>query len=417
MDLKDLKAEIESAISISSLAGTRATRVQCPFHMSSDPDIALDHSNNTWRCYGSCDDGRWHTIYDWVMMRDGLDFATALKSLAEDAGISLSPNKERSRILADSQSYYYDQLQKHPEVLAYLYKRGFSDELIYQRQIGYAPLDFFPTNVTLRQLYEVGLMKTGYYKPYPFFSDRIVYPVYDWDYNMIQMQGRLVGSPEAPEGKYMPKYLALSTEVELKGRSIYQCLGGEDTLKREGLPYVFLCEGWPDRETLAAWRLNAVSLFGHSGMEKHANKLKRVKKVYVVLDPDEASQKRLLNGLYDLAIKIPEVEFFVVDLEKLTGGQDLNDWAMSGKPQGECLSPKYDEHKIEQLRNACAEAPTLAKALIERWASVHAHMIEPVARFVGKMPDKERWIAELAKALGQSTQSIQFLLHVLAPTV
>lgn len=415
MDLKDLKAEIESAISISSLAGTRATRVQCPFHMSSAPDIALDHGANSWRCYGACDDGRWHSIYDWVMRRDGIDFSEALKSLAEDAGVSLSPNKERSEILSGAQSYYYEQLQKHPEVLDYLHRRGFSDELIYQRQIGYAPLDFFPTNVTLRQLYDVGLMKTGYYKPYPFFSNRIVYPIYDWDHNIIQMQGRLVGNPEEVEGRYMPKYLALSTEVELKGRSIYQCLGGEDILKREGLPYVFLCEGWPDRETLAAWRLNAVNLFGHSGMEKHANRLKRTKKVYVVLDPDEASQKRLLNGLYDLAIKIPEVDFYVIDLHPITSGQDLNDWAMSGKQEGETLSPKHDERKIDQLRNACTQAVPLAQTLIDRWAKIHPHMIEPVARFVGKMADKERWVSELARALDQTPKSVEFLLNVLAP--
>jgi hypothetical protein len=298
--------------------------------------------------------------------------------------------------------------------LEYLHRRGFPDSLLFQRQIGYAPEGFFPNTVTLRQLTDVGLMKVGMYKPYPFFSDRIVYPVYDHQYNLVQMQGRLVGSPEVPEGKHMPKYLALSTEVELKGRSIYHCLGGEEILKKGGIPYVFLGEGWPDRETLTAWDLNAVNLFGHSGMEKHASKLKGVKEVYVVLDPDEASQRKLLNGLYALAIKIPEVSFFVIDLGPITNGLDLNDWGMSGKPAGELLGVRKDEAKIDALRNACVNATPLPQALINTWGQ-HPHLIEMVARFVARMPDRERWVHALAQRVGEPARSIEFLIRVLTP--
>lgn len=419
MDIKDIKAEIEATVSISALAGTRATRVECPFHLSSDADMALDHARNQWRCYGGCDDGKWHTIYDWVMARDGVDYTTALKSLAEDAGVSFAANRERAQVLSSAQSYYYEHLQKYPDVLAYLHSRGFSDELIFQRQIGYAPEGFFPTNVSLQKLAEVGLMKVSYWKPYPTFSDRIVYPVYDYQYNLVQMQGRLVGKPAEDAERKPPKYLALSNEVDLRGRSIYQCLGGEDILKfdalRGPLPYVFLCEGWPDRETLSSWRINAVCLFGHSGMEKHAARLRRaVQRVYVVLDPDEASQKRLLNGLFDLAIKCPEIEFFVVDLMSFTGGLDLNDWAMRGKPAGQFLSATSDASKIDALRLAMEQAQPLPQALIDKWGS-YPHLIELIARYIAVLPNPEPWIKALATAVGQSPSAVAFLISVLIP--
>jgi hypothetical protein len=223
--------------------------------------------------------------------------------------------------------------------------------------------------------------------------------------SLVQMQGRdLSGTAPA-------KYLALSNEVEIRGRSIYQCLGGEEILDLQP-DEIDLCEGWPDRFTLASWRMRAVNLFGHSGMEKHAHKLKGVKRIYSILDPDEASQKRLLTNLYQLNVKIPHVEIRVVHLD--TSGQDLNAWGLAGK-RGPFFSPYSDELLIEQLQEMKAKAPHLLDRLVQDWGP-HPHLLQPLVILLARVPDPDPWIYKLAKLVGESEASVRFLMRVLSPT-
>jgi DNA primase len=412
VDFRELRDQIEGAISIATLSGARASRIRCPFHNSSGLDMALSHEDGKWRCYGACDDGKWHNIFDWIIAEQGCDFKEAVHHLADMAGISLSPPRERTEILSAAQRYYHSNLLKHPEAVDYLHRRGFSDEHIYQRQFGYATEDF-PEGITVRKLASVDLIRTGFYGHYATFRERIVYPVYDNRFNQIQMQGRLIKAVEGTSDRPPPpKYMALSSSAELKGRSIYHCLGGEEILRHK-VDHVFLCEGWPDRETLNAWRVPSVCLFGHSGIDRHGYRLKHASRVYVVLDPDEASQKHLLTHLYDLAVKIPHVDFYVVDLA--TGGMDLNDWAMSGKSAGKFLGPTADEAKVAALYRMAADSKHFVQDLIDRWGD-HTNLIDPLVKLIARTSDPDRWSWALAQKVGQSQQTINYLIKVLAPS-
>jgi DNA primase len=157
----EVREEIENTISIAQLAGTRSSRTQCPFHHSESLDMQLFHEDNTWRCWGKCDDGKRKSIFDWVMRRDGIDFKAALHQLADEAGVSFQASAERVAILSHMQRFYHRQLDIYPQARAYLHARGFSDEIIYRYQLGYAPAGMFPTDIEARKLHGVGLVKIG----------------------------------------------------------------------------------------------------------------------------------------------------------------------------------------------------------------------------------------------------------------
>ncbi len=411
MDFKEIKEEIEANVRVGTLAGSQSSRISCPFHKSADLDLALYHETNTWRCFGACDDGRVHNVFDWVMNIEGVPFAEAFKILADAAGISLKPNRERVEILSSAQGFYHEELMRNDEARAYLHRRGFSDEHLFRRQIGYAS-EGFPDGISFDRLQKVGLLRPGL-TTRPFFRHRIVYPIYDRSQMQIQMQGRLFPFPQLDhEGKELPKYLGLKSDVELKGRSIWQCLAGEEILTSHSLQEVVLCEGWPDRETLDAWGIKAVSLFGHSGLSKHYHKFKTLQRVHLVLDPDGASQKNVLNELWQMGCRIPHVELFNVVLQ--TGGLDINDWAMSGKSEGETLSRTKDEAKIEMFQRMCKLAKPLPLTLIETWSN-KPHLLQPLAQYIGRLPDPEPWVHALAKRVGETERTIRFFVKAHTP--
>src|SRR5262249_26091091 len=64
---------------------------RCPFHDDSSPSFNV-YDGGGFHCYGCGADG---SIFDFVMKRDGVDFAAALRIVADAAGVGYRPKQRQ----------------------------------------------------------------------------------------------------------------------------------------------------------------------------------------------------------------------------------------------------------------------------------------------------------------------------------
>src|SRR5450631_2768768 len=88
---EDIKARLDIANYISQYtplkkAGRNYTAL-CPFHSERTPSFVVFPESQTWRCFGACGEGG--DLFKFVMKREGLDFPSALRQLADQAGVQL----------------------------------------------------------------------------------------------------------------------------------------------------------------------------------------------------------------------------------------------------------------------------------------------------------------------------------------
>jgi DNA primase len=203
----------------------------CPFHSNTrTPAFAVFPDTGTWRCFGECNEGG--DIFSYVMKKEGWDFPTALKELAEQAGVELKPltPQEQERyeeydrlreLLETAVTFFRHQLLNSPageKALAYLHQRGLNDETIEAFGIGYAPDSwdaatehFKSKGYTETDLIDAGLVSErdsgGVYDR---FRNRIVLPIRD-------DRGRMSGFG-LRQGQNLVR-IGFSTQINPGGRS------------------------------------------------------------------------------------------------------------------------------------------------------------------------------------------------------
>ena len=124
----------------------------CPFHHNvNTPSFVVFPDTQIWKCFGECDEGG--DVFNYVMKKEGWDFAEALRNLADRAGIVLKPltpqaleeqeEGERLRSLLEEAVIFYRHNLINTEAgkiaQAYLDRRGISGETAEAFGLGFAP--------------------------------------------------------------------------------------------------------------------------------------------------------------------------------------------------------------------------------------------------------------------------------------
>ncbi|MBM3541389.1 MAG: DNA primase, partial [Alphaproteobacteria bacterium] len=234
--------EIRARIGLSETVGRRV-RLQrrgrehtglCPFHNEKTPSFTVNDDKGFFHCFGC---GAHGDVIGFVMRTENLAFPEAVERLAEQAGLEVPratpADRERAQreqtlhtALEAACAWFEAQLRAAGgrEALAYLKRRGLTDETIARFRLGYAPEGrsplrqaLAPKGVSEALMLEAGLLRRpeGGGEGYDYFRGRVMFPITDRRGRVIAFGGRVMGDGQ-------PKYLnSPESEVFQKGRVLY----------------------------------------------------------------------------------------------------------------------------------------------------------------------------------------------------
>ena len=379
----DLKERVRAAVDIVDvIGGTTEIRPQgrhfvarCPWHDDRRPSMTINQERQTWKCW-PCDIGG--DVFSFVMQRDGVDFPTAIRSLAELAGIPVEEYRRGKRpkpgspedpatLLAAMQlvaDAYFEELERGTSDDAkmarqYLAQRGISDESRKLYQIGFAPDSWSFAIDLLRKHHfsgEVALAaglasaKRSGDGHVDMFRGRLIFPIRDLQRRPIALGGRQIPAiAERHVGQAGGKYInGRETLLFRKSRQLFGLETAREAIRKSGQALVM--EGYTDVVLSRQAGIEpVVAVLGTALGESHVQILKRLAgRVVLVLDGDEAGQRRA-DEVLELFVRAD------VDLRVLTlpAGQDPADYlAQHGRQAFEELvegAPDALDHKLARL--------------------------------------------------------------------
>lgn len=278
----------------------RSFRGLCPFHTEKTPSFYVFPDRGTWRCFGACGEGG--DLFTFVQKRENVDFRTALRQLAAEAGIPLPQEdpKRRSRverlaaIVSAAVGFYERQLYEPggAEALQYLLDaRGLTRQTIAAWHLGWAPRGWHQLRDFLlnRGYDEAEMVAAGVLVesdegrgPYDRFRGRVIIPIANERGEFVALGGRGLGSET-------PKYLnSPQTEIFDKSRTLFGLHLAAEAIRARG--EVVVVEGYMD--VLGPWQAgyrNVVATMGTSLTRHHAELLRRfAPRIVLAMDPDAA---------------------------------------------------------------------------------------------------------------------------------
>jgi DNA primase len=289
----------------------RSFKACCPFHNEKTPSFFVSPEKQIWHCFGC---GAGGSVFNFIALYERVTFPEAVRLLAKKAGIAVPDTRgaegregekkdDLYRLNEFAARWFTHQLQATApgkKVLAYLHRRGMSDELIEQFSLGYAPDSWDGLYTSARGkghreevLLALGLAmrKEGGSRIFDRFRNRLMIPIGDVSGRIIAFSGRVLdeGTP-----KYMnsPESLLFN-----KSRSLYGIHHAKRELIERGFSIVV--EGYFDLFALhAAGIRNVVASQGTAFTADHARILKRyTREVVMSFDADTAGQSAAMRSL------------------------------------------------------------------------------------------------------------------------
>jgi DNA primase len=287
----------------------------CPFHphKNNTPSFAVWPESGNWRCFGQCNEGG--DAFKFIMKRDGVDFAEALRILAQRTGVILTPRtpaqQERDdnldhlrRLLEEAAVYFHHLLRNAPaaqHARAHLAARGLTDKAVEMFHLGYAleswdaALNYFTGQGYAQQdLLDAGLIvvKEEDGRAFDRFRDRLMIPVRDDRGRMTGFQARAL-QPNA-----IPKFMnSPQTALFDKGRTLFGLDRARKAIRDAGAAIVV--EG--NLDVIAAHQAGFANVVSSQGTALTEHQLRLLKKhaprIILALDADEAGDAATLRGL------------------------------------------------------------------------------------------------------------------------
>ncbi|MFA5131275.1 MAG: DNA primase [Patescibacteria group bacterium] len=327
----------------------------CPFHNEKTPSFVISPDKQIWHCFGC---GRGGDVFAFVMEKEGLGFMETLRLLAPKAGVVLKYENaetysQRNRLLdvLELAGKYYAHLlgtKSGEAARAYLVGRDLKEETLREWQLGYSAdawsnlYDFLKARPLVGKKYTdeeisaaglsikkegTGTRGSGYYDR---FRDRIMFPIWDVNNNLIAFTARI--NPAKEKTEKMGKYInSPQTAVYDKSRVLFALNKAKTAIRQEDLAIVV--EGQMDAISCHQHGFNNV--VASSGTALTTEQVALIKRftnnVALAFDMDKAGQMAADRGIREVLAQ--ELNLKIITLP-------------NGKDPDECLRNNPDDFKL-----------------------------------------------------------------------
>ncbi len=305
----------------------------CPFHQEKTASFSVNPEKQIYKCFGC---GAGGGSINFVMEIDNLEFADAVKHLAQNFNITLDIQGGDSKKFSDLKSqlmaihefatnFYQKALdtENGKKALTYLKERGLTDNMISDFKIGFSPDSFNDLLKLLqKESFSAEAMKLsglfiqserGYFNR---FRSRIMFPVQNYKGNVIAFGGRIFNKDDPAKYQNSPE-----TPIYTKSNVLYGLFQNGENIRHS--KKVILVEGYMDLLQLTQAGINdCLAISGTAFTEGHATILKRyTNNIYVTFDGDDAGKKASIRCGYILAANSLEPKIITPP-----NGLDPDDW-------------------------------------------------------------------------------------------
>jgi len=390
-------------------------RALCPFHSEKTPSFFVSPSKQIWHCFGC---GAGGDMFSFVSQMEGVEFADALRTLAQKAGVTLRRQdpqlkSQRSKfyeICEEAAEFFEENLKNNKAVLDYLKNRGILPNTIKEFRIGYAAdsWNYLYNHLTslgykVEDIEKAGLIIKSQNKYYDRFRNRIMFPIGDISGQVIGFTGRIfptqggAGKGDASVAKYVnsPETLIFNKSQVLYplDKAKVEIRKGDSCIVVEGQIDVIMSH--------QAGIKNAVATSGTALTSDHLRIIKRyTDNLLLAFDPDRAGEEATKKG-----IGMAQGAEFNVGVIILDKGKDPADiikenpkiWERAienVKPimefYFENVFSKYNPERVEDKRKIAQELLPAIKRIANQIEQ--AHWLQVLA---AKLNVQEKLIAEV----------------------
>jgi len=325
--------EVKSRTDIVSIIGERIElkkagrnyKAVCPFHGEKTPSFMVSPELQIFKCFGCGEAG---DVFAFLEKYEGMEFAEALKYLADRAGVKLEKfqggnTSEKERLIeANTQAlrFYNYLLLEHPvgkRALDYLTEnRGLKIETIKEFQLGYSPESSYSLKkylidkrkFTLSEIERAGIGIIRGQSLYDRFNGRIIFPLFDHRGNPIAFSGRILPWDKRETGKYIN---SPETPLYHKSNVLFGLNLTRGFIKKKKTAIVV--EG--ELDLISSWQAgikNIVAIKGSALTEEQVRLLSRFAGRFILsLDSDmagDAATRRGIKVAADMGVEIKVAE-------------------------------------------------------------------------------------------------------------
>jgi len=422
---RETKEEIRSRIDIVDLIGSYVALKRaggrykglCPFHKEKTPSFHVQPERQMYYCFGC---GKGGDIYSFLMDHDGMDFNTAIRMLADKAGVVIEEERNRGpkdgpdkrelfQTMEKCTNFFQHLLETAPEAQVardYLDQRHLDSSVIKNWKVGFAPPAYHALRnwakkekIPEKHLHLTGMLATsdrgGSDPVYERFRGRLLFPIQDEMIRTVGFSGRVL-DPEAKGAKYVN---TPETVLFRKSKILYGF--GHARKSIHDREFALLCEGQIDViRCHSAGFSQAVAPQGTALTEEHVHILKRhTERVVLTFDSDSAGIKAAIRSS-ELLLAAE----MTADIIQLPDGEDPDTLIQQYGPDAldECIH--HAEPAILFYARKFREADHLDNP------AHRAQTIRRLLEFINRSPSavqKEQMVQQLSDFVGMSVAALQ----------